>query len=532
MQGQQQQKVKMQENLGQLCCTNKHQNTEIEYIIKDNSKRGSERLLCSKCIEFFNNPPNLVYITKAKERIELVKQLCYNQTEKVAEQFIQDIAKYIENLRTLTSDLQKQINNLINQCIQWIDNLNYYKTQKLQYKFLDEIDNLEMDEEELIQQSLAFDIYEINSINENNDGRVSLGIQNVQQTIKKFSNLQGMAYKIIKNANNYEHFQYKKMKSITYQVSFEKKEDQLCNALAFNSDESLLATAADKNIKLWKFYGGELLETNTNLQGHIDQVVCLVFSQQENLLISGSKDETIKLWKEISQNKWQPVQNIKIDSSYSLSLVLNQNENQFIAGCFDGSIKIISFNNDLQTVLENYRLDRHTKPVYSISLNSKGNQFVSSSSDKQIIIWEKNNSQLWEFKYVVDKSINDVCYRISYFGDETILFQQKKNGQTHFLKMQNSKFVERSDLRLVLNNQDPEVECFFPIIYNQKNQVLVLKHSQYVYIIKENKLQYQVACSPIDCLHPWNYGTMTKDGRFLIIWEYATKNFKVYLLDY
>lgn len=40
--------------------------------------------------------------------------------------------------------------------------------------------------------------------------------------------------------------------------------------MAFNSDESLLATAADKNIKLWKFYGGELLETNTNLQGHIE----------------------------------------------------------------------------------------------------------------------------------------------------------------------------------------------------------------------------------------------------------------------
>lgn len=53
-----------------------------------------------------------------------------------------------------------------------------------------------------------------------------------------------------------------------------------------------------------------------------------------------------------------------------------------MVGCFDGSIKIISFNIDQNSILENYRLDKHTKPVYSISLNSKGNQFVSSSSDK------------------------------------------------------------------------------------------------------------------------------------------------------
>lgn len=61
--------------------------------------------------------------------------------------------------------------------------------------------------------------------------------------------------------------------------------------------------------------------------------------------------------------------------------------------------------------------------MYSISLNSKGNQFISSSSDKQIIIWEKNDAKIWEFKYVIDKSINDICYRVSYFGDDTIVFQ-------------------------------------------------------------------------------------------------------------
>lgn len=63
----------MCENFDLLCCVNNHKNTPIEYIIKDNKKRGPDRLLCSKCIEFFNNPPDLIYITKALERIEHVK---------------------------------------------------------------------------------------------------------------------------------------------------------------------------------------------------------------------------------------------------------------------------------------------------------------------------------------------------------------------------------------------------------------------------------------------------------------------------
>ncbi|CAD8154531.1 unnamed protein product [Paramecium octaurelia] len=530
------QRAQMIEDLSQIPCSNNHYNTRIEYISK-NIQKGTKELLCSKCIENFNNPPsNLIFIQEIIERIEDEKQQCYIQTENATHHFIQDIERLILRLKDFQTQIHQQIENLIWVCKTWIENLNLYKSQKLKYRLLDEIenlDNLQLFQEELRQQSLTFDVYEINKINENNIEKIYLGIEKMNSKVKECSAFQVMANDIIKNVNNFEYFQSKKMKTNSQKLVSDKIEDQLCNALAFNSDESLLATAADKNIKIWKFQEGKLMENVGNLQEHSDQVVCLVFHPKEvALLISGSKDGLLKLWRQTSLNKWGSVESFRINLSYPISMVLNPNQNQLIVGCFDGSIKINPCNLDQKKPNEQQRLDKHTKPVYSISLNSKCNQFVSSSSDKQIIIWEKNDAQAWDCKYVVDKSINDICYRVSYFGDDTIVFQQKRNGQINFLKLHNNKFQERKQLMLTVNHQDPEVECFFPIIYNSKNQILVIKHFQHVYIIKQNKQQYQIISQPIDCQNPYNYGTLTKDGKFLVIWEYVTKKFKVYELQY
>ncbi|CAK76523.1 unnamed protein product (macronuclear) [Paramecium tetraurelia] len=530
------QQAQMVEDLSQITCSNNHYNTRIEYISK-NSQKGSKELLCSKCIENFNNPPsNLIFIQDIIETIEQEKRQCYIQTENATYHFIQDIEKLVLSLRDYQAQMHYQIQNLIESSNNWIENLNYYKSQKLKYKLLDEIenlDNLHLFQEELRQQSLTFDVYEINKINENNIEKVFLGIEKINQKVKECSKFQGMANAIIKNANNFDYFQPTKMKINSQKLISDKIEDQLCNALAFNSDESLLATAADKNIKIWKFQEGKLTENVANLQEHLDQVVCLVFHPiVVDLLMSGSKDGIIRFWRDPSQSKWKQVESLRINISYPISMILNQYQNQLIVGCFDGSIKINLFNVDRNKANEQQRLDKHTKPVYSISLNSKCNQFVSSSSDKQLIIWEKNDAQNWDFKYVVDKSINDICYRAGYFGDDTIVFQQKRNGNLHFLKLQNNKFSERTQLKLAVTHQDPEVECFFPIIYNSKNQVLVVKHFQHVYIIKQNKQQYQIACQPIDCQNPYNYGTLTKDGQYLVIWENITRKFKVYELQY
>ncbi|CAD8091338.1 unnamed protein product [Paramecium sonneborni] len=529
---QNQQKVQMKEDITKIICANDHKDRPIEFIRIDDGLRAHERLLCQKCIEFFNNPPNLLYIDNALDQVQQLKQQCFDGTQNAAREFTHQIKNFIEKLDNFRNEVQNLTIKLIEACKNWILYLDTYVNLQSKYNFLDEIEHLSFPENEIKEQRLAFDIYEIHSINENNIYKVYAGIKNVGEKLKAFSVFQGMANQIVKNAYNYEHFQNNKLKNTTCQLNSEYKEEELCNALALNGDDTIIATAASKDIKIWKFLEGQLYETNIILQGHNDQVVCLNFSQKENYLISGSKDETVKFWQEISQNKWQFAQQYKINSSYLLCQVMNQIEDQLIVGCFDGSIKIINFKIEQNKILDSYRLDQHKKPVYCISLNSKENQFVSSSGERQIILWEKNETQIWEFKYIIDKQINDVGYRISYFGDDTIVFQQKRNSQTHFFKLQNFKFQERPDLRLVLNNEEPEVECFFPIIYNKKNQILVLKHSQYVYLIKQNKLQYQIDCEPIDCQHPWNYGTMTKDGKFLIIWEYATKKFKVHLIDY
>lgn len=48
---------------------------------------------------------------------------------------------------------------------------------------------------------------------------------------------------------------------------------------------------------------------------------------------------------------------------------------------------------------------------------------VSCCEDREIIIWGKDISNKWEFKYIINKDVNDYGLRVNFcFDDDTIIW--------------------------------------------------------------------------------------------------------------
>ena len=60
---------------------------------------------------------------------------------------------------------------------------------------------------------------------------------------------------------------------------------------------------------------------------------------------------------------------------------------------------------------------------------------------------------------------------------------------------------------------------------------MIIRHNKYVSLFQlESNNQLKVVGEPIDCQSSDNYGTLSNDGKNLVIWNDATKQLKVYKL--
>ncbi len=69
--------------------------------------------------------------------------------------------------------------------------------------------------------------------------------------------------------------------------------DQVKSVVVSPDGKTLFSASADKTIKIWRLYTGELLQT---LTGHSSAVNCIAISPDGQFLVSGSSDKTIKIW--------------------------------------------------------------------------------------------------------------------------------------------------------------------------------------------------------------------------------------------
>jgi len=160
-----------------------------------------------------------------------------------------------------------------------------------------------------------------------------------------------------------------------------KGNNEIINSLAFSRDGNTLASASETTIQLWDCSQEKASFSDNNLghhpsneecmcqkqkecpvDGHSDQVLCVVFSPNKNILASASSDNTIKIW----------------DTS-SNALNLKQT------------------------------LTYHSRPVNAVAFSPDGNKLASASSDRKVVLWDVSDKEV-KLNYVMPGiALDETC---------------------------------------------------------------------------------------------------------------------------
>ncbi|KAG7727878.1 hypothetical protein KL930_004842 [Ogataea haglerorum] len=146
-----------------------------------------------------------------------------------------------------------------------------------------------------------------------------------------------------------------------------------------NSGHLLLTCGNDSSIKLWDVYHKRKLLRG--FYGHMKPVKCVAFNSSGSHFLSCSYDETVKLWNtETGECEFKT----KLDGIPNVVRFIPDNDNEFLVGM--SNKRIDHYDMTTGDVIQSY--EHHTDAVNSIEFINYGENFVSSSSDKSLRIWE------------------------------------------------------------------------------------------------------------------------------------------------
>ncbi|CAD8127199.1 unnamed protein product [Paramecium sonneborni] len=528
----------MVESVNDLVCSNNHLNNKAEFVILDDQFKGKERLICKSCYLTLSQSLNILPLEDA---INVVQKKKNNLIDNLVNQiipYIQVLEQFVQSIENLKISIINILDDIIIKMNNWILDIESFNYIKRQYSFLEEVDNLTQTskykefQQQYIDQKLNKNIHkqQVIQIVKQIQSLLKLILdENLKQRIEKIINLRQT-----NEQNKFNDLSGLNIKEQSTNITHVMNQEKVCYGLAFNNLGTLMAAGCDNDIKIWKFQNGKLIDSQITLQGHKNCVICIVFSRKVNWFASGSHDCQIIGWKQIDQNKWHQSESVKIHEKSISCLVLNQNETQLISSSWDNSIKIWIVDSNDNYFQYDYSLNKHESYVYCLSLNQSETNLVSCDDNGCLIIWNKHKTQKWIFSHVIQKTVQDIGYRICFIHDNLIAWQQDSLGITHFFEQEDDQFIQKSQYSLQLKSFNSSDTLYFPSNYNHKRQTLLQKHSKYLYLIKLNYNQKLtiVDCQILDCNHHLIYGSWTEDGRYLVFWSSLEKQFKVFQINY
>ncbi|CAK59384.1 unnamed protein product (macronuclear) [Paramecium tetraurelia] len=542
-----------------LCSNNQHIPSPAIAILLDKDLEGTQQLVCQQCVLNHIGCLNGISITQGLVRIQQLKEQIFDQIGILFQETFHYLKIFQEKILQVKQEFLQTINQVIDPLELWMKQLEELKEGYSQYSIYTEINNLTKPTDLLIEQEKQQFQNRIQKINNQYltktaqylkvldnfiaDKKLLLKLNQLQDSTsnkEKILNEESVNTGQQKESNQAISQSYKQER-IQHKLIQEVYQEQECHALDFNKDNSLVAASCKENIKIWKFIEGQLINQNILLTGHESDVFCILFSKKINWIVSGDKTNQIRSWIECKdvQGKtyWQSSLPLEVHKSEILCLHLNKNEDELISASGDSTIKVWGVNCNLNKIEFQYSLEKHTSYVDKISLNSTETNMVSCGWDQQIIVWEKDDSKRWQFKYIVEQSIEDIGFRIGFLQDDTVVWCQLCEPFLHVFKLQNGTFQERSDLIVKLQNIKTENNYndfnLFQLKYLQQEKVLIFKYNRYVYLMRETlDSTFIFPCEPIDCQSIECYGNITDNGRYLIVWNEHSKQLQSFEIEY
>ena len=271
-----------------------------------------------------------------------------------------------------------------------------------------------------------------------------------------------------------------------------KKHTRWVQALAFNHDNTLLASSGgDGKIYLWDIEGNNS-EPVTELPGHDDSVLSLSFSFDNNRLLSGSRDQSVRIW-DVSNQHTQSKLNGHEDritcacfSIDGLKLFTGSNDRTIRlwvaetgkpigdpfqiqssvsalkdtptgdlvwSGCDNGSIEIWN----IRTSRCIQRLREHESRIYSIDVSMDAKFAISADQNGKIVLWRtRTHEKLFETTVEGESVLS-----IAFSKDSTKVVAGMRSGAIYLWELKSEQ--ERSYV-LIKKLHEPVFEAWVDAI--------------------------------------------------------------------
>ncbi|CAD8142263.1 unnamed protein product [Paramecium pentaurelia] len=487
------------------CISADHQNQQITGFCID-SKCPNQRHYCKVCL-----PSHNLHLNKL-----ISQELLY--------QWVKERILMLKYLKNNVQEFKFALDSLINLFLPF----NNFNIQQLSELELSQIDQLITGlcqmadcEEELfkqLQQSIEQTKSIVNQIlkklksqtNQNQNGNLQIPQFNIDKSTLEQTNNQSILEPNVKLFT----FDFMKQNII--------KQNESCNAIAFNKDYSIVITGCKKDIKVFQNNQGKLNQIQL-LSEHTSNVYSLNFLKNINNFVSGSDDSSIIIWQAIGNNQWQSQQKLNGHSLAIFCLLLNNTDDLIISGSADKTIKIWVKQDQWlcqQTITD------HTNQVYSISLNEEQNKLISCSFDYQILVIEQQNM---DKKWIVKQQIklDTWGYRLCQINDNQFTFQPYCKQQMHVYEMDNNTKQYRKTKEIAVKSGSSVDNCFFPQQYLKSKCLLVNKNGNYINLMRKTengdfKVQQSIKIGNFHI-----YGQLSNDGEYLITWDDGSKEIQI-----
>ena len=247
----------------------------------------------------------------------------------------------------------------------------------------------------------------------------------------------------------------------------EDGQSRTIRCIDWSSNNNMIASASfDGTVVIWQ-NNNSYSNSNNNyeswdmiasLEGHENEVKCVMWSSNDRYLATCGRDKKIWIWEQINDDynnnmnentEFECVTMLEGHSQDVKSLVWHTNEELLFSASYDDTIRIWAidsiYNNDGDDWYNTDVLNGHTSTVWSLSLDSDYNRLVSSSDDLSIRIWQctNNNNIKQEGSWYCINIINNVHkypiysialnfdgnYIASCGGDNNIIIHEINGGQ-------------------------------------------------------------------------------------------------------
>ncbi|CAD8100364.1 unnamed protein product [Paramecium sonneborni] len=508
-----------------LRCSENH---DLPIIAIDIGKdvKMNDRLLCSECMLNIRPDMKIVGLNNIESKIE-------NNIKENIQKKISLISQKKEQLTKLFNSIDqwKQTFNQTIDSIQrffdyWMDNFISQEQVHNSYNFIQELDNY-INQSQSHENDYELFVQSIIKINKTSINKIQLKLTQLNSHYRK--------YITDTKESLLEIISIQQPKITLKPINNQQKQSDFCWTIAFNQTGQIMVSGCNQYIKVWDFKDGQLKEVK-KLEGHNQNIRCLLFSKLQNSFISGSNDNTIRCWKQLNGQEWNSQQSYQEHTNWIECLLLCKKENTLFSGSVDKSIKIwkVDFNNN--NLKFSYSLMKHTLDVFGLSLNESETFLVSCGAEQQIIIWKKSKEKKWEFYQIVKQSINESGVTVCFIKENQFIWIcGNKNGKDclSYFELINGDFVEQKEKeqQLIISSDVYNLNLF-PIVFNKEKEIILLRHKFHVYLLtKQTQGRYRIS-TKLKFQNNSIQGTMTNNAKYIILWEKTEQNFQIYQIEY